>query len=180
MFQKKAVCNNYTCHRKRTLRCTFESLGKTSNSCFRMRIPRRSTRVLIALAVLLCINNGVFIGFFRAAKTFVCLARDRPESSSTANTDLAPDHRDVQARSASVTASSNGNVSGDANRTGVPRPSGGVSKGLDPAGGAGQPMEAWGRVVKPRANVTAPWSLDNTSTLCPLVPPNLGEIGTYF
>ena len=55
-----------------------------------------------------------------------------------------------------------------------------VTERLDPAGGAGRPMEAWGRVVKPRANVTAPWSRDNTSTLCPLVPPNLGEIGTYF
>ena len=55
-----------------------------------------------------------------------------------------------------------------------------VTERLDPVGGAGRPMEAWGRVVKPRANVTAPWSRDNTSTLCPLVPPNLGEIGTYF
>ena len=178
MLQKKAACNN-TCHRRRTLRCTFESLGKTSNSCFRMRISR-SIHVLVALVVLLCINNGVFIGFFRAAKTSVRLERNCPESSSTANTDLAPDRRDVQARSANVTASSNGNVSGDVNRTGGPMPSGGVSKGLDPVGGAGWPMEAWGQVVKPRANVTAPWSRDNTSTLCPLVPPNLGEFRTYF
>ena len=50
-----------------------------------------------------------------------------------------------------------------------------VTERLDSAGGAGRPMEAWGQVVKPRANVTAPWSRDNTSTLCPLVPPNLGE-----
>ena len=50
-----------------------------------------------------------------------------------------------------------------------------VKEKLDPAGGAGRPLEAWGTVVKPRAKVTAPWSRDNTTVLCPLVPPKLGE-----
>ena len=51
----------------------------------------------------------------------------------------------------------------------------GVTEALAPVAGPGAPMEAWGKLVKPLANVAAPWRPDNTSTLCPLVPPNLGE-----
>ncbi|XP_025096743.1 beta-1,4-galactosyltransferase 1-like isoform X2 [Pomacea canaliculata] len=36
-------------------------------------------------------------------------------------------------------------------------------------------LESRGKVVKPLANVKAPWAPDNTTTLCPLVPPKLGK-----
>ncbi|PVD28398.1 hypothetical protein C0Q70_10985 [Pomacea canaliculata] len=41
-------------------------------------------------------------------------------------------------------------------------------------------LESRGKVVKPLANVKAPWAPDNTTTLCPLVPPKLvGPLATY-
>lgn len=41
--------------------------------------------------------------------------------------------------------------------------------------GPGPLLEARGKVVKPQANVKAPWVPDTTTTLCPPVPPELGE-----
>ncbi|KAL8575362.1 hypothetical protein ACOMHN_048655 [Nucella lapillus] len=42
------------------------------------------------------------------------------------------------------------------------------------------PLIAFGKIVKPRANITAPWKKGNNSTPCPLVPPNLvGRMTTY-
>lgn len=56
----------------------------------------------------------------------------------------------------------------------------GTVDSLDPVGGPGPLMKAFGKVVKPQANVTAPWLGYNTTSLCPLVPPKLGEfIMTY-
>lgn len=41
--------------------------------------------------------------------------------------------------------------------------------------GPGPLLEARGKVVKPQANVKVPWVPDTTTTLCPPVPPELGE-----
>ncbi|XP_025096748.1 beta-1,4-N-acetylgalactosaminyltransferase bre-4-like isoform X1 [Pomacea canaliculata] len=46
--------------------------------------------------------------------------------------------------------------------------------------GPGPLLEARGKVVKPQANVKAPWVPDTTTTLCPPVPPELlGPLATY-
>ncbi|KAK7108438.1 beta-1,4-N-acetylgalactosaminyltransferase bre-4-like [Littorina saxatilis] len=51
---------------------------------------------------------------------------------------------------------------------------------LQPVDGRPKPLEAFGKLVVPRANVTAPWKRNTTTTPCPLVPPNLvGPLATY-
>ena len=158
-------------------------------------------RVLVVFIVLLCLYEGLSYSKWyryritRTSQTTLSLELNHSESSSVLISDVTPNNhfkvrRDITARSdvkvssnvtarSDVTGKSNVTVSSDVETVGDHGVSRLASKGLDPVGGAGRPLEAWGKVVKPRANVSAPWSRDNTSTLCPLVPPKLGEFGTF-
>nr|KAG5694877.1 hypothetical protein BaRGS_029494 [Batillaria attramentaria] len=115
-------------------------------------------------------SNDTSLALVRNAPPLVPVAAD-----GKANATVAGKANATVAGKANATAAT---VAGKANAT---ADKGGVEdEVLPPVGGPAKPLEAFGKLVQARANVTAPWAVDNTTTLCPLVPPKLvGPLATY-